>query len=149
MTTTNKAKATTADYLRSIGVDPQDVPTTETVQSIAYVGEDPMEWQGETHARLRDEFEFYRAVQSDKGVSLREASKEGYIALPKGHDARMRDCHSEDEVIMIRRKDVGRKMRADAERRRKAFASRSVNDVGVELTSERRDFEVRYNESGV
>jgi len=152
--TTNTPADSTAAYLAQLGLSEADIPTADTVTSIAYAGGDAMAWEGETYERLKGEFDFYRATKSHEAVSLKAATAEGYVAIPAGHDARMANCHDpENEVIMIRRKDLSKRVHEQREQRRAAKHRRrqggATDRAGTQFTTyEQREFNAEFRSDG-
>lgn len=151
--TTNAPADATDDYLAELGIKPDQVPDVDAISSLAYAPEDPMQWTGETYERLSGQFDFYRASTFDNGLSVKMAQKEGYVALPKGHDAKMKRCHDpEQDVIMIRRKSVSaeraRQREEVRQRRQRATSvqSRGGHDATV-YTQSRHTFQAQYRKS--
>lgn len=138
----NESADATTEYLKSLGLDPQKMPTPAVV-TMAHRGQDPFAWQGETYERLRHKYDFYRATQAHDGVSIKLATAEGYVAIPGEHDAQMAGCTSDKEVIMIRDKEVSQQVRAAEQARRDRLNETTAE--GIQLNGIRRSVDVQIH----
>ena len=69
---------------------------------------------------VHGDFEYYRSVDD---LSLRKAEEIGYFRLPKGTDVKFKGCHTENEIMLARPKDVGAAYKKAEYARRQALRS--------------------------
>lgn len=141
--TTNTQAAATADYLRSLGVAVDEMPSPSEIVALQYQSSHP-DWRGEVVDRLGGEYDFYRASASAKH-SVRQAEALGWTQLPGTADIRYHGCTDKDaDVYMIRPKAVGAALRqAETDwqtRERAAGMTRPAQSPAMPgAISERRD----------
>ena len=106
------------EYLRGMGIDvstAQDLIAPD-VDRFSHAPSDGFRWDGKLHK----DFEYYRATD-DRSIQV--AEDQGYFKLPSDCGVRMLGCHTKNEVIMARTRDVGEAFRAG---RKKAADAKSA-----------------------
>lgn len=105
-------KRRTLAVLEELGLaDKYGKPPSPT--EIEYRPSNPSEWLG----AVDQDLEYLRVTTRDQGHQARELVAQGFVPAPDAR-VRMRELHTPDEVIFVRHKATGDKVRREEHRRR-------------------------------